>query len=896
MSASAPAVNERLAKLTEVGTSVWLDQIRRTLITDGELQRLIDEDSLRGVTSNPAIFEKAILGSPDYDDQLEELARAGKNPDDVYDAISVLDVQLACDVMRPVWDATEHLDGYVSLEVHPSLARDCDRTLAEAKRLWGEVDRPNVMIKIPGTDEGVPAVEAAIAEGINVNVTLLFSVEAYERVAESYIRGMEKRMEAGESLDVHSVASFFVSRVDTEGDKRLEALGRTDLHGRAGLANARNAYMKFKELFLGERYASLREAGAPLQRPLWASTGVKNPAYPDTMYVDQLAAPHTVNTMPMATLLAAAERAEITGATADQDPTEDLKALEEAGLDLVDVTDKLLRDGIDAFVTSLDGLIAGVEVKREAIVTGRPETISGSIPDSYEPGIAERVKRAADESVARRIWAKDATLWAPEGTPEVANRLGWLTIADCLRDEAAGLMEWARGLDFEHVALLGMGGSSLGPEVLRLSYGADKLGVLDSTDAGAVRALEEAIDVKRTIFVVSSKSGGTIETRSHFEYFYDRTGGKGDQFVGVTDPGSPLADVASERGFARVFLNDPDIGGRYSVLSYFGLVPAALAGIDVVALLESAGVAEQACHSFDSTSNSGLWLGCAMGELALRGRDKLTFVVDPPLSSFGLWVEQLIAESTGKHGRGTLPVADEPVGAPEVYGDDRVFVHLRNSANPDEANEEAVAALAKADQPVFTLQTDGKPSDLGRIFFFAEFGTAVAGWALEINPFDQPNVQEAKDNTKRVLESGAIEVDEPGSIAEVLSGAAPPDYVAIMGYVQPTAEFDAAIADLRRAIRDKTKATTTFGYGPRFLHSTGQYHKGGPKQGRFVQLIADSLPDVPVPGEPYSFNTLKNAQATGDLQTLRAHDLPACQVRLEGDPAQAVRDLVEEIS
>src|SRR3954468_6733983 len=483
MSASAAAVNERLAKLTAVGTSVWLDQIRRTLITDGELQRLIDEDSLRGVTSNPSIFEKAILGSPDYDEQLEELARGGSTTDEVYDRISVLDVQLACDVMRPVWEATDHLDGYVSLEGHPALARDSDRTLDEAQRLGAEVDRPNVMIKIPGTDEGVPAIEAAIAEGINVNVTLLFSVEAYERVADAYISGLERRMEAGESLDIHSVASFFVSRVDTEGDKRLEELGRTALQGRAGLANARNAYMRFKELFLGERYAALRDAGAPLQRPLWASTGVKNPAYRDTLYIDELAAPYTVNTMPMATLLAGAERTEVTGATADQDPSEDLRALEEAGIDLVDVTDKLLREGIDTFVKSFDGLLAGVEAKREAIFTGRPETISGAIPDELEPSIAQRVKRAADENVARRIWSKDATLWAPEGTPEVANRLGWLTIADCLREEAADLMTWARGFDHEQVALLGMGGSSLGPEVLRLSYGNEKLHVLDSTDA-----------------------------------------------------------------------------------------------------------------------------------------------------------------------------------------------------------------------------------------------------------------------------------------------------------------------------------------------------------------------------------------------------------------------------
>ena len=894
MSASAAAVNERLAKLTAVGTSVWLDQIRRTLITDGELQRLIDEDSLRGVTSNPSIFEKAILGSPDYDDQLEKLARAGKSTDEVYDAISVLDVQLACDVMRPVWDATDRLDGYVSLEVHPSLARDCDRTLEEAKRLWAEVDRPNVMIKIPGTDEGVPAIEAAIAAGINVNVTLLFSVEAYERVAEAYIRGLERRMEAGESVDVHSVASFFVSRVDTETDKRLEELDRTDLQGRAGLANARNAYQRFKQIFLGERYAALRDAGAPLQRPLWASTGVKNPAYRDTLYVDELAAPYTVNTMPMATLLAGAERTEVTGATADQDPSEDLRALEEAGIDLVDVTDKLLREGIDTFVKSFDGLLAGVEAKREAIFTGRPETISGAIPDELEPSIAQRVKRAADENVARRIWSKDATLWAPEGTPEVANRLGWLTIADCLREEAADLAEWARGLDHEHVALLGMGGSSLGPEVLRLSYGAD-LHVLDSTDARAVHALGEAIDVRKTMFVVSSKSGGTVETLSHFEYFWDQSGGKGDQFVAVTDPGSPLQELAEKHGFARVFCNDADIGGRYSVLSYFGLVPAALAGIDVVKLLESAGVAEQACHSFDSGSNSGLWLGCALGEMALQGRDKLTFVVDPPISSFGLWVEQLVAESTGKQGRGVLPVADEPLGAPDVYGDDRVFVHLRNSAAPDNANDEGIAALAEAGHPVLTMQTDGDPADIGRIFFFSEFATAVAGWVLGINPFDQPNVQEAKDNTRRVLEEGVKEVDDAGSIGDVLSAAMPPHYVAIMGYVTPSDEFDAAITELRRTIRDRTKATTTFGYGPRFLHSTGQYHKGGPKQGLFVQLIHDELPDVPVPGKPYTFTTLKNAQAIGDLQTLRSHDLPACQVRLDGDPAQAVRDLTKEL-
>jgi hypothetical protein len=425
--------------------------------------------------------------------------------------------------------------------------------------------------------------------------------------------------------------------------------------------------------------------------------------------------------------------------------------------------------------------------------------------------------------------------------------------------------------------------------------------VLDSTDPGAVRALESSLDLSKTLFLVSSKSGGTIETLSHFRYFFERTGGKGEQFAAITDPGSPLQELAEQRGFRRVFRNDPDIGGRYSVLSYFGLVPAALMGVDVGAVLERAQIAEQVCrHDDHSSNNSGLWLGLAMGELANNRRDKLTFVVEEPLSSFGLWVEQLIAESTGKHGKGTLPVADEPVGSPDVYGDDRVFVHLR--AEGKGAHDDQLGDLARAGHPVFTLDAEG-PEDLGRIFFFAEFATAVCGWVLEINPFDQPNVQEAKDNTAKVLEQfeseGALpEVEEEGTdeaLRELLGEAEPPGYVAIMGYVEPSEAFDEAIAGLRTAIRDATRCTTTFGYGPRFLHSTGQFHKGGPPTGLFLQLVHDGDEDLEIPEAGYTFGTLKNAQAIGDLQTLRAHGLPAERVRLQGDAAQGVRDLTERI-
>src|SRR5829696_6839989 len=664
-------VNERLAALTAAGTSVWLDQIRRSLITSGELERLERALSLRGVTSNPAIFEKAILGSTDYDEQIAELAEKGMNAREIYDEIAILDVQLACDVLRGIWEEADHADGLVSLEVEPGFAHDTEATVRQAREYWERVDRSNLMIKIPGTEAGVPAIEETIAAGINVNVTLLFSVESYSAIAEAYIRGMERRHEAGESLDVHSVASFFVSRVDTEVDKRLATLGREDLRGIAAVANARAAYMRFKDMFRGERFAVLLEAGAPVQRPLWASTGVKDPLYPETKYVDSLVAPDTVNTMPMPTLLACAEGLEVTSTTADQDPSGDLERLAEAGIDMGDVTKTLLEQGIAKFVEPFDDLIGGIELTREGIVTDRPKTLKSTLPDELEPPVIERVRRAHAEDVAKRVWAHDESLWGGPGVAEIGNRLGWLAISEKMLEHAGELHEFAESAKadgLEHAVLLGMGGSSLGPEVIRRSYGevpgGMRLHVLDSTDPGAVLATERAVDLDKTLFIVSSKSGGTIETLSHMRYFFERTGGDGRRFVAITDPGSPLIDLANERGFRHVFENDPDIGGRYSVLSYFGIVPAAL---NIEGMVHQAQVAEQNCAQLDSPeSNSGLWLGCVLGELAPHGRDKLTYVVSQPVSSFGLWVEQLIAESTGKQGKGILPVAGEPLGPPEA--------------------------------------------------------------------------------------------------------------------------------------------------------------------------------------------------------------------------------------
>jgi glucose-6-phosphate isomerase len=597
----------------------------------------------------------------------------------------------------------------------------------------------------------------------------------------------------------------------------------------------------------------------------------------------------------------------VTGPTAEADPTGDLDALREAGIDMQQVTDELLVEGVKQFEDAMNTLLAGIEQQRGAVITGQPPTIAARLPSQAQDQVAERIKRAMAESVAQRVWRRDASLWGGPGVPEIEDRLGWLTVSEGVHSHAEELRAFAeecRAEGFTDAVLLGMGGSSLGPEVIRRSFaragalpGGLRLQVLDSTHPDQIARVQESLDLEKTLFIVSSKSGGTIETLSHYRHFAELAGP--NQFVAVTDPGSPLERLAAHDGLRRTFLNPPDIGGRYSVLSDFGLVPAALMGVGVELLLHGAQVGEQACAHYDSSeSNPGLWLGAAVGELARRGQDKLTFTISPPIESFGLWVEQLVAESTGKHGRGILPVADEPLGEPDVYGPDRVFVHLRDADRPDEDVDAAMEKLAAAGHPTITLATHG-PTDLGRIFFLSEFAVAVAGWALEINPFDQPNVQEAKDNTKRVLESGAVPAlaaADDQALRELLADAAPPHYVAIMGYLPYSEELEQAVAELRTTIRSLTGAAVTFGYGPRFLHSTGQLHKGGPPTGRFLQLTSDPTTDVPIPGAAYTFGTLIAAQAAGDLQTLRDHGLPAERVKLEGDPAQAVRQLTQRVA
>lgn len=905
----------KLHKVAQLGQSIWYDNIRRALLDHGDLQALVDA-GVTGVTSNPSIFEKAIAGSADYDKSLGELVTEGQSPTELYEALVIDDIRRAADILRPVYDRTGGSDGYVSLEVSPRLAHDTTGSVIEARRLFATLNRPNVMIKVPATPAGIPAIETLIGEGININVTLMFSLAHYDAVAGAYIAGLERLASAGGELDrVASVASFFVSRVDTAVDRALDNLqpphpSSGSLKGKIAIANAKMAYTRFRETFRGERWERLADQGARVQRPLWASTGTKNPLYPDTLYVDALIGPGTVNTMPPATLGAFMDHGAVapTLEGSMDEARADLARLAELGVDLAAITQQLQDDGVSAFARSFESLMTSISEKRGQLLAEwqRREASLGN----YQATVDVALKEIVADRIVPRIWAHDYTVWKPEPT-EITNRLGWLHIADTMLEQRYRLTDLVGGVlaeGYTDVLLLGMGGSSLAPEVFSNVFGGQvpgmpRLAVLDSTDPGAVLAHAERLDPAKTLFIVATKSGGTVETISFFKFFYNQTVGAigaaeaGKHFVAITDSGSRLDKLAQEHNFRAIFLNDPNIGGRYSALSYFGLVPAALVGVDVETLLEQARTMScncEPCNCPINGDNSGVWLGAILGELAKAGRDKVTFVTSPPLGNFGDWLEQLIAESTGKEGRGILPVVGEALGLPQVYGDDRLFVYLR--LDGDDTYDAAVQILQDAGHPVVRLRLRDL-YDLGEQFFLWEFATALAGHRLGINPLNQPNVDAAKVLARKAVdgysETGALPEDAPAPLTPqvltcFLDQAQPGDYVALQAYVQPTAETDLALLELRTRLRDRLRLATTVGYGPRFLHSTGQLHKGDAGNGLFIQLTSDPVKDAPIPdtaGAPQpssrleamppsgpaprlTFGVLKMAQALGDKGAL----------------------------
>ncbi len=941
-----------LVQLHECGQSPWYDYIRRGLMTSGKLQSLIDQDGLMGMTSNPAIFEKAIAGSTDYDDALKQAATEYIGVKQIYEQIAAQDIQDAADIMLLVYERTNGRDGYVSLEVSPDLAFDTQGTIEEAVRLHEMVGRKNVMIKVPGTVEGLPAIEELLSRGININVTLLFSVEMYEQVAWRYIRGLERLAHNGGDVgQVASVASFFVSRIDSLVDKRLDMKIQEEsnaaqravmegLRGKVAIANAKLAYQKFQEIVSGKEFQALKAKGARVQRVLWASTGTKNPSYSETLYVDQLIGPDTVNTMPEATFTAFREQGAVENTI--QQGVDEAKAtmqqLSDVAISINEVTDTLLQDGAKLFVDAFEQLLGVISRKRMEVLGTELDRVSYAL-GTWQGQVDEALSQVQKNNLVRRIWAQDPTVWHQDPAHQkiIQNALGWLHISEEQLPMIVQLQVLAQEIKdagFKHILLLGMGGSSLCPEVLRMTYGVidgyPELHVLDSTVPSQVRAFEQRGDLKTTLCIVASKSGSTTEPLVFQKYFFERmrqvVGEKaGQHFVAITDPGSLLEGVAKDLQFRHILPGVPEIGGRYSALSNFGIVPAALMGLNIERFLYQAERMRHSCGaSVPVQDNPGVRLGAVLGALAKAGRDKLTFITSPALWDLGAWLEQLVAESTGKEGKGIIPVEGESIGTPEVYGHDRVFVYIRYEKEADAKQDAALMALEQAGHPVIRIET-ADLLNLGQEFFLWEIATAVAGSILGINAFDQPNVQESKDYTKAHLETFKkdrqlaetspllvdsdiqIFADDPNQhalkegstlddlIAAHVSRLQAGDYFAMNVYVERTDAVHAIFDRIRTKIRETKQVATTLGYGPRFLHSTGQLHKGGPNSGVFIQITCDDVEDLDIPNEPYTFGVLKAAQALGDLQSLTSRQRRVIRVHVGSDVIKGLTRLEQAI-
>ncbi|MGB0034724.1 MAG: bifunctional transaldolase/phosoglucose isomerase [Candidatus Acidiferrales bacterium] len=952
-SSTAPrgATQNPLKALTNYGQSVWLDYIRRSLITTGELKRLIEEDGLRGVTSNPAIFEKAITGSTDYTQTLQELEKRKElDAKSMFEILAVRDIQDATDVLRPVYEQTKRRDGYVSLEVSPYLANKTQETLDEARRLWKWVARENVMIKVPATPAGIPAIKQLISEGININVTLLFAQDAYEQVAQAYLAGLEEfAKKSGDLSKVASVASFFISRIDTLIDsllaEKIKEAKPSDqgllkgLQGKVAIANAKLTYMRYKELFSGPRWAALAAKNAQTQRLLWASTSTKNPSFRDVIYVEELIGPDTVDTIPPATYDAFRDHGR-PRASLEEDlegAQDTMETLERVGISMKRATDKLLDDGVKIFADAFDKLLGAVDKHVTKGATSAVNNLTYKLPENLAQAVKATLEDWKTNNKVQRLWARDATLWT--GTDE-GNWLGWLGITDDQLSNQPRFKKIAEDTaGFKNALLLGMGGSSLCVEVMKLTYGSIKsrpeMFVLDSTDPAQVRDVESKVDLSNTICIVSSKSGSTLEPNIFKQYFYDRVKQKvgadeaGKRFIAITDSGSKMQQVAEHDGFRHIFFGLASIGGRYSALSNFGMIPAAVQGVDVPRFLDRVEEMVHACASVvPADQNPGVILGAIMGTLAKAGRDKVTIFASPGISDIGAWLEQLLAESSGKEGKGLIPVDRESIGAPGVYGNDRLFAYLRLETAPDAKQDAAVAALEQAGHPVIRIAVPDI-YELGQEFFRWEIAIAVAGSVIGINSFNQPDVEASKTATRKLTteyeKSGSLPSESPiltdkgvklytdeknaaalkqaaggnatlaGYMKAHLNRVKAGDYFAVLGYIQMNDANEAKLQEIRHAIRDKKKVATCLGFGPRFLHSTGQAYKGGPNSGVFLQITCDDASDLPVPGQKYTFGVVKAAQARGDFQVLADRDRRALRVHIGSDVAAGLKTLQEAI-
>lgn len=917
----------RSTQLFGLGQSIWYDNIQRKILNNGDLQSWIEQGKIYGVTSNPTIFNNAISKSDDYDPAIQTMTWAGLNSQQIFDALSQEDIRRAAEMFLPVYQNTHGKDGYVSIEVNPYLCRDAEGTFKESKRLWNAIGMPNLMIKIPATKEGLTAVTDAIADGINVNVTLIFALQRYVEVIEAFLSGLEKRVAASQPVEgIASVASFFVSRVDTKIDGYLENLTgessdpdkRKNLFGKAAIANAKLAYKLYQKYASSKRFKDLEKMGVKFQRPLWASTSTKNPNYRDVIYVEELIGKNTVNTVPPQTLDALLDHAEIKDKISkDIDQAENIfNQLLAIGINIEDVTKELEEEGLKSFSDAYTTCLNSIEKRRKEYLKQ-----SGNLYGETQA----RLALLKDARFIERMFDQDASLWTEdsESQLEIQKRLGWLFLPKTSRDLVPEIYQFRDEIiadGYDTVALMGMGGSSLAPELYQVVFGRNnqlQLLVLDSTDPDQVRRISRQINPKKTMFIVSSKSGGTAEVNAFLAYFWERTRKSvkvdaGKHFAAITDPGTSLEKTALARNFRKIFFADPTVGGRYSALSIFGLLPAGLIGLDVNRILQEAEGMLNACKaSVPAEQNPGLVLGSMLGQAALGGKNKLTLVCDPEFESFADWLEQLIAESSGKLGRGIVPIVREKPLPLENYGDDRIFVYLKSSGT----KTSHIQRIIKRGFPALIYVIKDQ-YQLAAEFYRWEVATAVACAVIRVNAFDQPDVQDNKARTMRKIEeyqrdgklqepaavwrdgnisifaSENIHLDDAKNLecilAKFLASAQKHDYVAINAYLPYDRAFTKVIDTLRVAISKKTNLATTRGFGPRFLHSTGQIHKGGANSGLFLQITTNPVKDAKF--DNMTFGILERAQALGDFESLVARNRRILRIHLPQEEIVTVLD------
>ena len=913
---------ERAEELHQLGQSIWYDNIERCMLDDGSIAKMIASKQIYGITSNPSIFEKAIGSGSTYDSAIQTMTSSGMDKEQIYTRLVIEDIQRACDLFKPLYETSGANDGYVSLEVSPLLAHDAAATVSDARSLWAQVNRKNLMVKVPATSEGLIAIRNLTSEGININATLLFSIDRYQEVMLAYIAGLEDRLKIGEEIQqIRSVGSFFVSRIDSNVDQALGYLEKdfsndtSHLRGKVAIANAKLAYQAWKTVLKTERFQALQQFGAVMQLPLWASTGTKDPAYPDTLYIDSLEAEGTVNTVPPKTLKAFLDHGsvdlqietDLEGAKAT------LANLRSIGIDLDQITSYLEEDGVLKFKQAYLSLLETIETKRQLTLKGLCHLV--------EP-IKEAIRKAAEDVIVSRLFEHDPTLWTEDRAQfdEIRNRLGWLDLPSLqldLIDELESFRDMCLQAGFTDVFVLGMGGSSLAPEVFSLTFAKEapagqglRLQVIDTTNPDEIAWRESSVDLHKTAFIVASKSGSTSETNAAFHYFWQRLVDlrlehPGDHFIAITDPGTSLEVLAQTQKFMRIFQAPANVGGRYSAFTTFGLVPAALMGIDLHKMLGKAVEAELVCcRDVPYSQNPGLILGLSLAEACKAGLNKLIFTSDETCKPFGPWLEQLVAESSGKERKGLLPVESELWLKPEEYTKDRIFVDMREG----KGGEERYIALSDAGHPVIRLHL-ADTYDLAKQFYLWEYATVILCAGIAVNPFDQPNVQESKANTKAVIkayeETGTLNDGIPiwqndqgsiyGKSAGYLSSATDlaqaikiflgtldkGGFIAINAYLERTPEMEAKLTILREKLVKTYHCPVTLGFGPRFQHSTGQLHKGGLPGGHFLVLTKDPLQDLQIPLEGMSFGILQRAQALGDMESLESKDRKVLRVHLK---------------